>query len=349
MDEIAFLEQFVRIPSPSYQEAEVAGYLVRSMEQLGFEAQRDDAGNAVGIIGKSGPLVVLLGHIDTVPGDIPVHIEDGKLYGRGSVDAKGPFATFVCAAARAAHHQTLACRVVVIGAVEEEVASSKGANYVADKYQPAYCIIGEPSQWDRITLGYRGRLLLHYHHRQAGAHSAGDVQAVPEHAVAFWNAIADYCQTYNAGQKRLFEQLSPALRHIASRSDGLYDEVEATISLRLPEGVDPQALATTLLSCADSNSAVEIAETCPAYRSARSTRLANTFVRGIRDTGGTPGFIHKTGTSDMNVVGPVWNIPIIAYGPGDSRMDHTPNEHIILADYHRAIDVLTYVLSRLDR
>lgn len=347
MDEIAFLEQFVRIPSPSYQEAEVAGYLVSSMEQLGFQAQRDEAGNAIGMIGEHGPLVVLLGHIDTVPGDIPVHIQDGKLYGRGSVDAKGPFATFVCAAARAAHRQTLACRVVVIGAVEEEVASSKGANYVADKYQPTYCIIGEPSQWNRITLGYRGRLLLHYHRQQAGAHSAGDVQAVPEYAVAFWNAIADHCRTYNTGRERLFEQLSPALRHIASDSDGLYDHVEATVSLRLPEGVDPQTLATTLVSFTDDESSVQIAEMCPAYRSARSTRLANTFVRGIRATSGTPGFIHKTGTSDMNIVGPVWNIPIIAYGPGDSRMDHTPDEHIILDDYRRAIDVLTYVLEHI--
>ena len=31
--------------------------------------------------------IVLLGHIDTVPGHIPVRIEDGVLHGRGSVDA----------------------------------------------------------------------------------------------------------------------------------------------------------------------------------------------------------------------------------------------------------------------
>ena len=47
----------------------------------------------------------------------------------------------------------------------------------------------------------------------------------------------------------------------------------------------------------------------------------------------------------MNVVGPVWQCPILAYGPGDSSLDHTPHEQIDLADYHRAIAVLTAVLE----
>ncbi len=43
----------------------------------------------------------------------------------------------------------------------------------------------------------------------------------------------------------------------------------------------------------------------------------------------------KLGTSDMNVVGPVWQCPILAYGPGDSSLDHTPEEQIVLDDYLR--------------
>ena len=71
------------------------------MDGLGFRTEIDGAGNAVGMIGDGPREIVLLGHIDTVPGAIPVRIEDGVLYGRGAVDAKGPLATFVCAAARA--------------------------------------------------------------------------------------------------------------------------------------------------------------------------------------------------------------------------------------------------------
>jgi LysW-gamma-L-lysine carboxypeptidase len=49
----------------------------------------------------------------------------------------------------------------------------------------------------------------------------------------------------------------------------------------------------------------------------------------------------------MNVVGPAWGCPIVAYGPGDSTLDHTPNEHIAITEYRKAIDVLTQVLESL--
>ena len=71
------------------------------------------------------------------------------------------------------------------------------------------------------------------------------------------------------------------------------------------------------------------------------------LLKAIRQAGGTPGFKVKNGTSDMNVVGPVWNTPIVAYGPGDSALDHTPNEHIALSEYKRAIAVLAEALSYL--
>ena len=51
----------------------------------------------------------------------------------------------------------------------------------------------------------------------------------------------------------------------------------------------------------------------------------------------------------MNVVGPRWQCPIVAYGPGDSLLDHTPDEHIVLDDYLRAIGVLRAALRRLGR
>ena len=62
------------------------------MTERGFRASVDDAGNAVGEIGDGPMHVVLLGHIDTVAGEIPVRVEDDDLIGRGAVDAKGPLA-----------------------------------------------------------------------------------------------------------------------------------------------------------------------------------------------------------------------------------------------------------------
>ena len=49
----------------------------------------------------------------------------------------------------------------------------------------------------------------------------------------------------------------------------------------------------------------------------------------------------------MNVVGPAWQCPILAYGPGDSALDHTPNEHVNLAEYWQAVQVLAQALRNL--
>jgi acetylornithine deacetylase/succinyl-diaminopimelate desuccinylase-like protein len=84
-----------------------------------------------------------------------------------------------------------------------------------------------------------------------------------------------------------------------------------------------------------------------AYQSTRTTRIARTFISALRTTGRQPMFKQKTGTSDMNVVGPVWGQEIVAYGPGDARLDHTPQEHIVLEEYAHAIDVLELVLREL--
>lgn len=82
-----------------------------------------------------------------------------------------------------------------------------------------------------------------------------------------------------------------------------------------------------------------------AYESPRSTPIGAPFLRAIRRRGGTPRFKVKTGTSDMNVVGPLWGCPVVAYGPGDSRLDHTPNEHVSVGEFLRAIGVLEDVLA----
>ena len=49
----------------------------------------------------------------------------------------------------------------------------------------------------------------------------------------------------------------------------------------------------------------------------------------------------------MNVVGPIWGQNIVAYGPGDSSLDHTPQEHIHIKEYEHAVDVLELVLRGL--
>ncbi len=99
---VAMLRRMVQIDSVTGSEDELSEYLVTRMRALGFAARRDVAGNAIGEIGDpDGPVIMLLGHLDTVPGGLPVFERGGALHGRGVVDAKGPLAALLWAAARA--------------------------------------------------------------------------------------------------------------------------------------------------------------------------------------------------------------------------------------------------------
>ncbi len=344
MDPILLLQKMVEIPSLSGEEAALAAFLVESMQSLGYQASMDQAGNAVGILGDGPKEIVLLGHMDTVPGLVPVRIEEGKLYGRGSVDAKGPLATFIAAAAKVG--ALPGKRIVVIGATEEETASSKGARYASQVFAPSVCVIGEPSGTRAITIAYKGRIVLAYDVKAEATHSASPAGSVLEGGVEFWNRIKRWADGYNVG-KKMFECLDPALRAIRSENDGLEESIHLQASIRIPLLLTPEIVRQQVEGLNTAHGHVRFWGADPPYRAEKNTPLVRAFLQAIREQGITPTFKVKSGTSDMNVVGPVWNCPIVAYGPGDSRLDHTPNEHLDLAEYHQAIAILARILTLL--
>ncbi|MFP3896394.1 MAG: [LysW]-lysine hydrolase [Anaerolineales bacterium] len=342
---MAFLEEIVEIYSPSTQERPVAEHIVDVMDDWGYRAEVDEAGNAVGCMGDGERQILLLGHIDTVPGEIPVRREGDLLYGRGSVDAKGPLAAFTVAAARVGALPDT--QVTVVGAVEEEAATSKGAYHVVGHYeQPDYIVIGEPSAWNRITVAYKGRLLVDYMLERPMSHTAGSRRSACERAVDFWLCLQAYAEVYNEGKERRFATFDPSLRRICSDSDGLIESVEMSMGLRLPPGFDVQELIAEMNGWRGDAEVKTRAYEQP-FRASTRNPLISAFRAAIRAEGDRATYVSKTGTSDMNVLGPRWDCPIVAYGPGDSRLDHTPHEHISLDEYLRAIGVLERVLRRL--
>ena len=345
MNSTELLQGLVQIYSPSTQEYAASEYLVAQMNALGFRACVDDAGNAVGVLGDGARAIVLLGHIDTFHGYIEPRIEEGKLYGRGAVDAKGCLATFVSACARVGARDGV--RFIVIGAVEEEYATSKGARFALTQYVPDFCIIGEPSGWDRITLGYKGRVLVDYEIAKSMTHTASGARAAVEDAVAFWNRIAAFAAEHNRAKPRVFDQLDASLRALNSDDDGFTDRARMRVALRVPTGLTIGAVEKGVVQFVDGASVAFSSEEEP-FRADKNNALVRAFLNAIRDGGGKPAFTLKTGTADMNIVGPAWGCPIVAYGPGDSALDHTPNEHLDLAEYERAIAVLARVLKTLE-
>ncbi len=342
MDDVALLMGLLERYSPTGQEAEAVRFMVDAMTAAGLDAHVDEMGNAIGVVGTGNRQIVLLGHIDTVPGEIPVVREGDRLNGRGAVDAKGPLATFAAAAADCVGRDLGDRQIVVIGAVGEE-GDSRGAHFIKDRYRPAATIIGEPSSWEKITLGYKGSAWFEYRVGRTLAHTSAQAESACEAAVAYWNAVTTWAGQHNADKPRMFDQVLPTLRRMESGSDGFVETATLHFGLRLPTGLavmDLDAILRGLLVDAE----LTLKDGVAAYRSDKNSALVRAFLGAIRQVGGQPTFSVKSGTSDMNIVAPLWGTPILAYGPGDSALDHTPDEHISLTEYQHAIRVLTQVL-----
>ena len=372
---IDLLEEMLAIPSPSTQERAIGQWLVSRMRGMGFAARRDEVGNVVAFWGSGPKEVVLLGHIDTVPGFIPVSRQGDRLSGRGAVDAKGPLAAAITAVSR----QPIGTgwRFTVIGAVEEE-GSSRGARHLVSRRPPDQLVILEPSGWDAVTLGYKGSLRLRYRLSQPMGHGAGPNESAGDRAIAFIRRVQD--QTAKAptlpspasgggketaasasgggketaasasggGKKVLdaFARLDVRVLRFHADHDGFRDTAAMSLGFRLPPDFDVAALKQQLEGWSE-GAELRFDHADAAVRAEKNTPVVRAFLTGIRAAGGTPRFKMKTGTSDMNIVAPAWGCPALAYGPGDSKLDHTPDEAVDLAEFERGVEVLSAALRHL--
>jgi [amino group carrier protein]-lysine/ornithine hydrolase len=331
--------------SPSGMEGKAAAWLVERMKTLGYtQGAIDPAGNVIGSLGEGPRQAVLLGHIDTVPGEIPVRVEQSILYGRGVVDAKGPLAAFVDAAARVGVQP--GWQIVVIGAIDEE-RDSTGARYIASRYRPEFVLIGEPSQWERVAIGYKGIAWARVRVHRTQTHTASGHESACEAALACWERVRDWTDDFNHGRKRTFERVLPTLRGMSSGDDGLTEWAELRIGVRLPTSLHPDAWYAQLQTLVGEGSVARDSYAIKAYQTNKNTPLVRAFLAAIRANGGEPGFVLKTGTADLNIVAPAWGCPAVAYGPGDSNLDHTPNEQLSLEEYGLAVKVVAEVLERM--
>lgn len=338
--EVDLLHEMVRIPSPSGQEAELAGYLLGAAARLGLRTRLDEVGNLIAETGSGdGPTILLLSHLDTVDDPIPTGVYADRVAGRGAVDAKGPLAAMLLAAAA---RPDFPGRLVVVGAVEEEVPGSLGATHLrATMAKPDALIIGEPSGWSGVVLGYKGILDLAYRVHRPATHPTNPMEKATEVAAAWW---ADLLAALGPqASHAVFDQPAATLTRMA----GELSEASLEVGIRLPPRHDTEALLGHLREVARGGQ-VDVLGYVPAARTTRRDPVVRALSAGIRQAGGVPRHVLKTATSDMNTVTEVWGeLPMAAYGPGDSRLDHSAAEHLRIDEFLHGIAVLTSALDEL--
>ena len=329
------LEDLVAIPSVSGEEAAAAERLGAYFEAHDREVRTDSVGN---LRAPADDSVLLTSHVDTVPGDIPVRVEDDVLHGRGSVDATGSLVAMAVAAVETG--------VSFAGVVGEERDSRGARHLVADRDPPDALINGEPSGWDAVTLGYRGLLSGTYVATSESGHTSRPDENAIQSAIAWWARVEDAFATDE--WTPVFEDVTPKPVDIdgGTSADGLSVEATMDVQFRVPPDTD----AATVREIADGEldgGTVRWGTAIPPVMTSPRNPVARAFRAAVRATDGDPSQLRKTGTSDMNVYADAWDCPMSTYGPGDSAFDHTPRERLSLEEFDRAVAVLEHACNRL--
>ena len=333
------LKQLVETYSPSHNEANAVNFFIKELENLGYDTNVDEIGNAIGKIGNGSLNVYLIGHIDTVPGNLPVILENGKLFGRGSVDAKGCLCAFAEAAAEFIESKDLS--ITVIGCVREESDSAGAYQILKDFSPPDFLMIGEPSGWEGITIGYRGVMWLTYNYESSRHHHGAPEPTPAEVGVKFYNKILnEFAEEYPS-----FDKPSLRLVNMNTYQNKGNVGINMKIDLRTPINFD---FKNFLDYCyANLNGAtLKHDQPIPAVLTNKRNNLVSSLLGGIRLHNGKPKFKKKTGSADMNILAQ-WNCPVVAYGPGDSSLDHTSEEHISIDEYKKSISILKTALKKI--
>lgn len=329
------LIDLVSIPSPSGSETDCAEHLASFFESHDREVWIDDVGN-VRAPGDDG--VLLTSHVDTVPGDIPVRVSEGELWGRGSVDAKGSLVALAATAVNTG--------ASFAGVVREEVDSGGAHHLVEHRDAPDAVVNGEPSGWDGITLGYRGLLGGTYVSTSESGHTSRPTPNAIQHAMRWWTRVE---ATFSPDEwESVFEQVTtkPVSMEAGSAEDGLSVEAVMDVQLRVPPDMSTDAVRERADGELEHGTVNWWDEVPPVMASPR-TPVARAFRVAIRQAGGDPRLLRKTGTSDMNVFADSWDVPMVTYGPGDSGLDHAPDERLELDEFDRSLEVLTHATTRL--
>lgn len=339
-----FLVDLVAARSESYEEDACCELMVSLLPSLGWDsAGRDEMGNVVASRGNGEKELLLLGHIDTVPGGPELRVDGDILWGRGSVDAKGPLSVFALAGGRADIPD--GWRYTLIAAVGEE-RDSRGARHVlASREAPSACIIGEPSGGDGVTLAYRGCLFMELSASDGGAHRSGDAGPLTGVLKAAAEIVSDV-EAMDDDSLPVIKRYSCAVASMMGIEAG-ERSAEISLDVRLPLGVEPGDLIFRFEEiCHKYGVKCSKVQAVSAHQSPRKDPVVRALSSAIRESGGVPRLLAKGGTADFNVVAP-WKVPMAAYGPGDSTLDHCSDERISYRNFSESLDILTKALPKV--
>lgn len=318
LDPIDLAEHLVELDSTSGAEGPVLERMEAVLRERNWRLTRIPvSAGRWNILATSGerPRVTLSTHLDTVPPFIAPRRAGGKLYGRGSCDAKGIAAAMCVAAERLREGGVSVALLFVVG---EETAHD-GA-MAANLFQTSSQILinGEPTE-SALAVGTKGAIRARVRVTGKAAHSA-----YPELGRSATAALV---------------KLLGELEGLALPSDALLGETTVNIGF-LSGGIADNVLAPSAearLMARLVGPAGEVEARLSAWANGRAEIEFGTMVPAVH-LSTVPGF--QTGVVAFATDIPKltnWGKPYL-FGPGSIHVAHTDDEFIDEAELRRAVD-----------
>src|SRR6478736_4958166 len=324
--------ELVDIPSESRHEAEVRAHL-RSLVPPSFAAEyaAEDAFVFARERRDGVPLVLLVGHYDTVPAqdNIPGRIADGKVHGCGATDMKGGVAVAVELVRELAEHEPGPYDVALLLFGKEELPAQFSPLpdlFERSQLAPAadLAILLEPTDLT-IQAGCLGNMNAELTFTGVSGHSARPWTAenAIEKAIEGLAPIAALERREAiVGGLPFYEVVSITMLEAGIAVNVVPDRAVATLNFRYPPDRTPDEAAAYLLSLKPDGAELEITGDSPPAAVVTDTPL----VRALRDAGDLR-FEPKqawTNVADFTTRG----IDAINFGPGATRYAHRRDEQI---------------------
>lgn len=365
VDQVKFLQNLVRAKGLSGKEEPAANLIENEMKTLGYDEVRTDRfGNVIGVIGDRSPKVMLEGHMDTVEeGDLTnwdyppfsAEIHDGNMYGRGTVDMKGPLSSMIYGAINARDSIREANAGVMVACVvhEETMEGAAIEQLISRSTVPDIVVLGEPSGLN-ICIGHRGRAVFDVQVKGETAHAS--MPHLGKNAVLDLIDVIEVLRNKELGTDPALGDETLALIDVSCKpGDGpiIPDQATARLDFRIGRNTTEEDLTKWIQKAIDEVSGVkgkaELMEKIlrcytgeelsarfffPAWYLADEKivdrmKTSLSFISGVEVTTwefSTDG-VYTAGRAD---------IPSVGFGPGEESLAHQPNEHLSLEELELA-------------
>ncbi len=378
---VQLVKSLIKIPSHKdvhNREKEVGDFIFQFCTDNGIDTERviveGERSNIMAFLkgDGTGKTLMLNGHMDTVPpynmtiDAFGAEIKEGRIWGRGAVDMKGPIACMLMTMISFKRAGIkLKGNVVFTGVVGEEERSEGTEHLVKSNFHADGAVVGEPSHYE-YAIGHRGLEWLEISVKGKAAHGGVPhlgINAIEKAAVLIERIRKEL---YPKLKNRYNEYMGPSVMNFGVISGGNQPSTVAdTCSIKIDRRYIPGETVESVIQ--------EYQEIIDSIKSedpdfdTEIIRMPNNMLTldhlylmtppndpivlavkdSIRETiQKEPEITRKRGWTDAALLSNFGHIPTVVFGPGEISSSHTKNESVSIDELVDAVEIYGRIIER---